>query len=1102
MSTYTWGRVWPSPADTRSARAANPSAQQVTATTDQASSASCGYKHTVLLTKEGQLYSFGSNAEGQLGRPGPTAVPSRVTGDLNNHRVVAVACGAVHTSAVDSDGAVFEFGSLFEKNDARLPGEDEAGQHALPGLAERFNRNEYLRRIVMRSEAAYLSNRPVTDIVDSRTATAGAGGPAEVEGEGTGQGLGVVDNTPVDLNVLKMKVTRVRVDKPRLAKSLRDMGAHIVGVACGYGHSLAWDVHGRLYACGYSDRGQLGLGHRIASADYTRVNSPVLRDEQVTWASCGQQHSICVTASGKAFSWGSGALGQLGHGDSDDRLSPTLIRNLSDDGHIVVDAACGAVHSLLVTDAGGLFFFGHSEYGQAGTSTRAGDLVHTSRYYYIPRLVEDLRAHRVLKVAAGGQFSVALLADGTAVSFGWDAYHCLGHGLDRSSADFGRVGGLAGKRVVSVAAGYNHAAVVVAPEGHPFAAAWGSLLRAANKLHDDALVSAAASAVASAGDGGVHSRAHVRSPPGSSSAVGDQLSASMSLTSSIWHGAADSELAVGASNTGTESEEKFVADAILTASPANVQLIGSAPAAYASAGPIYGGGRVGGAGGGTVLVAGLNSTFTGGRPPIAESSGDFGSISGSATWIASSSSNAGALHADGGSGSGSAGTVSGMAAVRKALADQIAKMATSRSSSGVKVAVSAEESAEGARRRAGGSNDAVSALGFAPGSKGGGAAPAVVLVPEPPVQSHALIMLSRCPLLGKAMQEAHRLAAVTPGNSKSVVQVSGGAACTSITVACTLDRSSAPSWTVEFPGVRRIVLHALATFLYADHIPSIPSHRVLPLKHLAEALALPRLATLCDKLLNPELYVTLTPAIGARSSAASAADADAVADDIDLATPEDSTFIQDMRQSLAAGTLSDLDVVVSGPADAIISSSGDAAPSNASVSGSGPATVSFRVHKLVLFRYDFFRRMMQGGFAEAVSGPAPAASISASGSSDDARPSSVSVLHLSDIDVEALRGVLDYMYTGDVKPLASDADSCMRTLALASRLCIPDLVSQGQDIMAQRLGVEDAPTAADFAETFGLPRLLKYAKALLALGADGGRGRASGSSAGDTGSTT
>ena len=49
------------------------------------------------------------------------------------------------------------------------------------------------------------------------------------------------------------------------------------------------------------------------------------------------------TAGNIVCSWGRGEDGQLGHGDAEDRLSPTQLSAL--DGHDIISVICGADHT-------------------------------------------------------------------------------------------------------------------------------------------------------------------------------------------------------------------------------------------------------------------------------------------------------------------------------------------------------------------------------------------------------------------------------------------------------------------------------------------------------------------------------------------------------------------------------------------------------------------------------------------------------------------------------------------------------------------------------------------------------------------------------------
>ena len=73
----------------------------------------CGGLHTMVLTKKGTLYAWGSAEGGQLGIPDLTcesiATPRQLE-SLTNQNVIQVSCGEAHTVALAEDGKVWGWG--------------------------------------------------------------------------------------------------------------------------------------------------------------------------------------------------------------------------------------------------------------------------------------------------------------------------------------------------------------------------------------------------------------------------------------------------------------------------------------------------------------------------------------------------------------------------------------------------------------------------------------------------------------------------------------------------------------------------------------------------------------------------------------------------------------------------------------------------------------------------------------------------------------------------------------------------------------------------------------------------------------------------------
>ena len=73
-------------------------------------SCACGFKHTITLSNDGIVYSFGRNYEGALGLGHnfdisiPTPIP-----DLP--KINMISCGMLYTVCVDHEGFIWSFGS-------------------------------------------------------------------------------------------------------------------------------------------------------------------------------------------------------------------------------------------------------------------------------------------------------------------------------------------------------------------------------------------------------------------------------------------------------------------------------------------------------------------------------------------------------------------------------------------------------------------------------------------------------------------------------------------------------------------------------------------------------------------------------------------------------------------------------------------------------------------------------------------------------------------------------------------------------------------------------------------------------------------------------
>ncbi|XP_053407428.1 uncharacterized protein LOC123565052 isoform X2 [Mercenaria mercenaria] len=138
----------------------------------------------------------------------------------------------------------------------------------------------------------------------------------------------------------------------------------VTSVACGMQHTIALTNQG-LYGWGSSKYGQVGLGTKHL---YMRP-MPIEEMSKVMCIAidCGQYHTVALTDDAQVYSWGWGVHGQLGHGDTEERLVPKLITSFSNQS--IIKIATGYCHTLALTLQGELYAFGCGFFGQLGLGT-------------------------------------------------------------------------------------------------------------------------------------------------------------------------------------------------------------------------------------------------------------------------------------------------------------------------------------------------------------------------------------------------------------------------------------------------------------------------------------------------------------------------------------------------------------------------------------------------------------------------------------------------------------------------------------------------------------------------------------------------------------
>lgn len=223
----------------------------------------------------------------------------------------------------------------------------------------------------------------------------------------------------------------------------------VAQVCCGRYHTIARTVSGLVFTWGGGKNGRLGHADEKIRAQPACVEA--LLPHKVRSIMSGYHNNLVLTEADQVWSWGWGAHGQLGLGDTRDRDVPTVINELT--GKRIVTLSCGDRHSFAVTDDGRVFGWGSNEFGQLGCGSK-GDTI------LAPRVIVGLDGLIVTAISSGDRHSAAVTNMGSVYTWGCGSDGQCGHGMFRDAARPKLVESLVGKLVIDVKCGHNFTMVL------------------------------------------------------------------------------------------------------------------------------------------------------------------------------------------------------------------------------------------------------------------------------------------------------------------------------------------------------------------------------------------------------------------------------------------------------------------------------------------------------------------------------------------------------------------------------------------------------------------------------------------------------------------
>jgi len=337
-----------------------------------------GYAHTLVVTDDGTLWTFGYNYSGQLGKgteqPYNNPLPIKIMTEVKD-----IAAGSLHSLAVKKDGSLWAWG---------------------------YNHYGQVGNYTTDSIKDVLS--PVKIMDDVTAVAAGGNHSLAIKNDGTLWAWGANEKGQLGDGTVEYK-------KAKPVKIMDD----VKDIAAGSEHSLALKNDGSLWAWGSNWGGQVGDGTK----NDTSVPVQIMSDVKAVAAGPEARYSFAIKNDGTLWLWGYNIYGSR---NGIDIYHTKPVQVMKD----VKEVYGGFNHTVAIKTDGTLWGWGSDSAGQLG-GAGSGSKGTVAAPVKIMTDVTD--------AAAGKYFTIIAKTDGTLWGVGFNHYGDLGNGSLKSTNTFTQV---------------------------------------------------------------------------------------------------------------------------------------------------------------------------------------------------------------------------------------------------------------------------------------------------------------------------------------------------------------------------------------------------------------------------------------------------------------------------------------------------------------------------------------------------------------------------------------------------------------------------------------------------------------------------------------
>ncbi|KAJ3434582.1 regulator of chromosome condensation [Anaeramoeba flamelloides] len=270
----------------------------------------CGSNHTLALTYDGEVYSWGRGQDGQLGHGNlsQSLTPRKIEA-ISKAGIIDIAAGDTHSAAISSTGEVYTWGGGL----SNFLGHKQNNKRPIPHIIPNFENIDAVKIACGAQHTVLLTSKGV--VYSWGRGSDGQLGHGDFKFQPSPQKIELLDKKPVS------------------------------DISCGRQYTTIVTMDGKLYTFGSNDCGQLG------HSELGTMNKPKLVKDfsafHIVSVSCGNSHTLALTIEGYVFGFGSGEQGQLGIGKNQGNQKPKLVSKLKNT--LIRQVECGNDFSFVLS---------------------------------------------------------------------------------------------------------------------------------------------------------------------------------------------------------------------------------------------------------------------------------------------------------------------------------------------------------------------------------------------------------------------------------------------------------------------------------------------------------------------------------------------------------------------------------------------------------------------------------------------------------------------------------------------------------------------------------------------------------------------------------